>query len=60
MMIKLVLPDIKRKMPLNNNIIVQQDDDDVVAGPGLTVRGEEEKNRAVVAFFCRYCCFSFL
>jgi hypothetical protein len=25
MMIKLVLPDIKRKMPLNNNIIVQQD-----------------------------------
>jgi hypothetical protein len=25
MMIDLVLPDIKRKMPLNNNIIVQQD-----------------------------------
>jgi hypothetical protein len=25
MMIKLVLPDIKRKMPINNNIIVQQD-----------------------------------
>jgi hypothetical protein len=25
MMIKLVLPNIKRKMPINNNIIVQQD-----------------------------------
>jgi hypothetical protein len=25
MMIDLVLPDIKRKMPINNNIIVQQD-----------------------------------
>jgi hypothetical protein len=25
MMIDLVLPDIKKKMPINNNIIVQQD-----------------------------------
>jgi hypothetical protein len=25
MMVNLVLPDIKRKMPINNNIIVQQD-----------------------------------
>jgi hypothetical protein len=25
MMINLVLPDIKKKMPINNNIIVQQD-----------------------------------
>jgi hypothetical protein len=31
MMVKFVLPDIKRKMPMNNNIIVQQEQDGATA-----------------------------